>query len=171
MRLVTATLLILVISAGSLAQNKRIGTFQFVEKKGNHTVRIIFRTRPFNRSKHRIASREGLVSKIDGRTPLGTDGNLPRIEIESIKLFIDGKEVPVPKRLYSDCYEPRFDLNESFALKFGDSPDSVFVFMNGADAAGSYQVLWAFRKDGRHSRFSGACSDCGFLDFRSGFFN
>ena len=70
----------------------------------------------------------------------------------------------------SDCYEPSFESNASFAAKFADNLEGVFVFMNGSDAAGSYQVLWVFRRDARHSRFSGACSDCGFIDFSSGFF-
>jgi len=42
--------------------------------------------------------------------------------------------------------------------------------MSGGDAAGHYEVIWVLRRDGRHTRFSGACGDCGFLDFRSGFF-
>ena len=110
------------------------------------------------------------MSQIDGRPPLGTDGGIPQTEIESVRLYIDGKEVPVPKDLYSDCYEPSFESNASFAAKFADNLEGVFVFMNGSDAAGSYQVLWVFRRDARHSRFSGACSDCGFIDFSSGFF-
>jgi hypothetical protein len=110
------------------------------------------------------------VSKIDGRPPLGTDGGIPQIEIESVRFFIDGKEVPVPKDLYSDCYEPNFESNASFAMKFADNLKGVFVFMGGSDAAGSYQVLWVLRRDARHSRFSAACSDCEFIDFRSGFF-
>ncbi len=171
MRTLILASLFLFASVNTLAQSKRIGTFQFVEKKGHHTAKIIFRAKSFNRSNHKIASsREGLVSKIDGRAPLGTDGNLPHIEIESVKLYLDGKEVLIPKRLYSDCYEPRFDLNDSFAIKFADNSEAVFVFMDGSDAAGSYQVVWVFRKDGNHSRFSGACPDCEFIDFRSGFF-
>src|ERR1700704_5594429 len=84
----------------ALAQSKRIGTFQFVETKHGHTAKIVFKTSAFNRSRHRIvSSREGLVSKIDGRAPLGTDGGIPQIEIESVRLYIDGKEVPVPKNL------------------------------------------------------------------------
>ena len=58
-----------------------------------------------------------------------------------------------------------------FAVRIGDDLKSVFIFMYGGDAAGSYQVLWVLRPDGKHSRFSGACADCGFIDFQSGFFN
>ena len=51
-----------------------------------------------------------------------------------------------------------------------DDYKSVFIFMDGGDGSGNYQVLWVLRLDGKHSRFSGACSDCGFIDFYSGFF-
>ena len=153
------------------SQSNRVGTFEFVERKNGHIAKVVFKTRAFNRASHRVATRrEGLVNTIDGRAPLGTDGGFPKIEIESLRLYIDGSEVPVAKSLYSDCYEPSFDLNSSFAVKFGDKLESVFVFMHGSDAAGSYQVLWVLRKDRKHSRFSGACSDCGFIDFSSGFF-
>ncbi len=171
MRTLILAFLFLLASANTLAQSKRIGTFEFVEKKANHTAKMIFKTKSFSRSNHKIASsREGLVSTIDGRSPLGTDGNLPHIEIESVKLYLDGRDVLIPKRLYSDCYEPSFQLNDSFAIRFADNSEGLFVFMDGSDAAGSYQVVWVFRKDGNHSRFSGACSDCEFIDFRSGFF-
>jgi hypothetical protein len=154
-----------------LSQSKRVGTFEFIERKNGHIAKVVFKTRAFTRASHRVVtSREGLINKIDGRAPLGTDSGLPQIEIESLRLYIDGSEVPVAKSLYSDCYEPSFGVNSSFAIKFADKFESVFVFMHGSDAAGSYQVLWVLRKDGKHSRFSGACSDCGFIDFTSGFF-
>jgi hypothetical protein len=162
---------LLTVPIAAFPQSHRVGTFQFIERKNGHIAKIVFKTRAFSRSRHRIASsREGLVKRIDGRVPLGTDGGIPQIEIESVRLYIDGNEVPVAKGLYSDCFEPSFELNTSFAIKFGDNFESVFVFMDGSDAAGSYQVLWVLREDRKHSRFSGACSDCEFIDFRSGFF-
>jgi len=97
---------------------------------------------------------------------------MPVVEIASMRFYFDGKEVPVTKHLFTDCYNP--DLAdypaENFAIRFSDDMQGVFVFMSGSDGAGSYQVIWTLRKDGRHSRFSGACGDCGFIDFRSGFF-
>src|SRR5205085_7956636 len=115
---------------------------------------------------------------IDGREPLGTDCGIPRTEITEIKLYFDGIEIKVPRRLYSDCFEPPFSqkaidekyINKYFAIRIGDDLQSAFAFMSGGDGAGSYQVVWVFKKDGRHARFSGSCPDCGFIDFQSGFF-
>ena len=151
-------------------------SFQFVSKKGGHEARVVFSTRPFDRSAHRITKQKG-CPRIDGRAALGTDCSMPRFEIASIDFSFDGKSVPVLKSLYQDCYEPPFknkseqaDIPGYFSVRIGDDLKSVFIFMHGGDAAGSYQVLWVLKPDGKHSRFSGACADCGFIDFQSGFF-
>jgi hypothetical protein len=129
-----------------------------VKTKGSHTAKVVFKTKPFVRAKHKVEiSKRGTV--IDGQVALGTDDTVPRTEIGSVKLFFDGKEVIVPRRLYTDCYEPNFG-SDYFRVKFGDHGESLLVFMAGSDAAGGYQVYWVFRKDGKHSRFSAACSDC-----------
>jgi hypothetical protein len=160
------------VSAGPAGKS-----FQFVSKNGGHEARVVFTTRPFDGSAHRITKQKG-CPRIDGRAPLGTDCSMPRFEIASIDFSFDGKSVPVLKSLYQDCYEPPFknksggaDIPGYFAVRIGDDLKSVFIFMYGGDAAGSYQVLWVLRPDGKHSRFSGACADCGFIDFQSGFFN
>lgn len=41
----------------------------------------------------------------------------------------------------------------------GDDVRSAFVFMQGADAAGTYEVIWVFRQDGRHSRMTFTTGD------------
>jgi hypothetical protein len=173
-------LLALLIGSTSGSAVPAKNTFQFVAKKAGHTAKITFTTKLFIRSAHRIV-RTSTCLRIDGREPLGTDCNVPTVEIESLRFFFDGKEVGVPERLYADCYQPPFinqsgrvmnegDVDNYFAARISDDLQSVFVFMWGGDAAGSYQVIWVLRKDGRHTRFSGACSDCGFIDFHGGFF-
>ena len=171
----------LLLGSASVSAVPAKNTFQFVTKKGKHTAKITFTTKSFNRSEHRI-DQTGKCLRIDGREPLGTDCNVPSVEIESLRLTFDGKEIGVPKRLYADCYQPPFfnrvgsvmneqEMKNYFAVRISDDLQSVFVFMSGGDAAGSYQIIWVLRKDGRHTRFSGACSDCGFIDFQSGFFH
>ena len=54
-------------------------------------------------------------------------------------------------------------------MRIGDDFQSVFVFMHGGDAAGSYEVLWVLRADGKHSRISGVGSGAYFLNLESGF--
>ncbi len=68
-----------------------------------------------------------------------------------MKLYFDGKEMKIPSRLYSDCYEPNFD-NSSVTIKFGHNFQSVIVSMAGSDGAGGYEVIWRLRKNGHHTR-------------------
>lgn len=61
-------------------------------------------------------------------------------------------------------------ISKFFAMRIGDDLQSVFIFMAGGDAAGSYEVLWVIRTDGKHSRFSGKGTGKPFFNFDSGFF-
>jgi hypothetical protein len=161
------------------AQDKGAGTFSFETRRDSHVAKIVFRTKSFNRSEHKVIQGADQCVKIDGHEPLGTDCGMPSVELTSMRLYFDGREIPIPRRLYADSYQPalRKDYssadykNHYFALRIGDDLQSVFAFMSGGDGAGSYQVLWVLRKDGKHSRFSGSCGDCGFIDFKSGFFS
>jgi hypothetical protein len=107
---------------------------------------------------------------IDGKRALGTDDSIPQTEIESIKFFFDGKQIPVEKSLFSDCYNPNIE-KDYIELKIGDDGKSVMIFMNGGDAAGSYQIFWILRSDAKHSRFGSGSSDADVLGFTSSFFN
>jgi hypothetical protein len=178
MRTVVTLVLVVFAGHGVFAQDaKRIivnpeGAAEFTEKKGIHDVRLILASRIFNQSRHRIGRARGCVT-IDGRAPLGTDCGLPKVEIASMRLFLDGKRIPIPRGLYSDCYSPPFFkdyqargiMNKYLAIKFGDDMSSVFVFLAAGDGAGVYDVIWVLRKDGNHTRFTNSGEDCGFLNF------
>lgn len=76
-------------------------TVEFVESNGAHKVKIIVKTKPFDAKAHKIKTVES-STVIDGKRALGTDGGIPRTEIELIKLVFDGKEISIPKSLFSD---------------------------------------------------------------------
>jgi len=98
---------------------------------------------------------------VDGRPAIGTDGNIPGVEIDSMRFYLDGKEIRIPSRLYADCFEPNFG-NDYVTLKFGRDLQSVIISMSGSDGAGGYQVVWRLRKNGQHRRsISVSCSSQG----------
>jgi len=166
--LVLAVLLTLTFNAS--AQTKWIGTFRFVTKKGSDKATLVLKTKAFDRSKHKVRMEkdgDGLVTMIDGRTAYGTDASIPGVEIESLKLHFNGREIPIPRKLYSDCFNPSTE-GSSLAVKFSDDSQSVFVFMHGGDGAGVYDVIWVLRMDGRHSRFTNVGGDCGLFNFDCG---
>lgn len=144
-------LLTLIASTASLAQSNKSGTFKFEKKKGTHRASVIFQTRAFAPAQHKITKGRDSQTIVDGRLAHGTDSNVPNMEISSIKLFLDGTEVSIPGKLYSDCFEPNLD-DASLTIRFGRDFQGVIVSMWGSDGAGGYEVVWRFRKNGYHSR-------------------
>lgn len=151
MRLTFAMLLILVISAGVFAQSIETRTYKFEKKEGLHTARVVFRTKVFARAGHRSTKVVRGQTMVDGRPAIGTDGNIPGVEIDSMRFYLDGKEIKIPRRLYADCFDPNFG-NDYVTLEFGREFRSVIIKMSGSDGAGGYQAIWRLRKDGQHRR-------------------
>lgn len=151
MRLTFAMLLVLIISAGVFAQSAETRTYKFEKKEGSHTARVVFRTKVFARAGHRRAKVVRGQTMVDGRPAIGTDGNIPGVEIDSMRFYLDGKKIKIPSRLYADCFEPNFG-DDYVTLKFGRDLQSVIISMSGSDGAGGYQVIWRLRKNGQHRR-------------------
>lgn len=74
----------------------------------------------------------------------GTDGGIPEIVVESFKVTSDGRELFIPKEMYSDFGEPVkgggfldiYMTSEGFAVKY-----------SGGDGAGSYAGTFYFVDD------------------------
>jgi hypothetical protein len=146
-----AMLVMLIISTSALAQADKTGTFKFEKKEGSHLVKVVFHTRTFERSRHKITKDETYQTSIDGRPAIGTDGNIPKVEIDSMRLYFDGQEVKIPSKLYADCFEPHLGKG-AVKLKVSADFQSVTVEMFGSDGAGGYELTWRLKKNGRHSR-------------------
>jgi len=125
-------------------------SFQYIVD--GKSVTITFHLDYFHSSEHVIKSENRYVVQIDGKRPLGTDGGLPLVEMQSIDIVWAGKKVPVPKELFRDCYQPNLYYPSYWSLS--DQKDKGIVFyLEGGSGAGSYCVCWVFRKDGKHMRF------------------
>ena len=151
MRATSAMFLVLIISAGVSAQSERIGIFQFEKTAGPHVARVVFRTRRFARARHRSTRVVRGQTMVDGHPAIGTDGNIPGVEIDSMRFYLDGKEIKIPKRLYADCFDPNFG-DDYVTLEFEGELRSVVITISGSDGAGSYQAIWRLKKDGQHHR-------------------
>jgi hypothetical protein len=176
---------LLILSSSAIAQDRDIGDFKFEDRSGKHNAKLAIRTKAFVSSNHTLTfadqqylkkheislakgvSRKSIVTRVDGREPLGTDGTMPRVEISSMTVSFSGTKIVVPQSLYADCFNPNLQ-KDTLAVKLNDAGDSLLVFMAGSDGGGVYQVMWILRKDGHHSRFVNNCSDCdytGVLNF------
>lgn len=126
----------------------------FSASLAKHTALIKVKYKPFDRAIHGFASDTAVKEK----RLVGTDFSVPDREFEYFKAFFDGKEIAIDKKWYTDLYNPNF-ADGFFRIAIGDDLKSLFVFMNGASAAGHYDALWVFRQDGNHSRFVTRVSD------------
>jgi hypothetical protein len=113
-------------------------------------VRIVIRNALFDPAKHRISYDARIGNLVDGRVAYGAEA-VPRTQIKSIALYFDGRQVNVPRRLYVDCYNPNLERGY-VKLRFSRDSRTIFVTMNAADGAGAYIVVWALRRNGRHTR-------------------
>jgi hypothetical protein len=107
------------------------------------------------------------LTLIDDRRPLGTEGNLPVTEIRSMVVTFDSKSIVVPKRFYSDCYNPNLSADH-WGTKLSDNGRSLLVFMAAGEGKSGYQIMWILRDDRQHARFFSSCSKCdqkGILSF------
>jgi len=132
------------------AQNAQLPAHDFTARQGAHRVRIVISIKSFDASKHQMKEVK-YRTMIDGRRAWGTDVSTPNKEITDFRVQFDRRWVPIPRRLYSDCFEPVFD-NRNFRIRLSPDGRTARVAMHGSDAAGSYTVRWWFRKTGRHSR-------------------
>lgn len=149
--LLVTIFLLVDVAGGSLNQSRTVGTFKFSKKQAGHSVVLTIRTKRFRSSEHRISRDAQYQIRVDGRLAWGTDGNVPDIEIGSMTLVFDGKELTIPRKLFKDCYEPNLD-GRFLKMRFGPQFKSVVVSMSGSDGAGGYEVLWTARTNGVYSR-------------------
>jgi hypothetical protein len=143
--------ILLLDSTSTFAQSQRIGAYRFHKAKGNHTATIIISNEPFDSSKHKVAFDKNVGSLIDDHKAYGAE-SVPRTQIKSIKFYFDGKQIKVPRWLYSDCYNPNLE-RQYVKMNFARDSPNVKVLMWGADGAGAYGVVWMLRKNGKHSRY------------------
>ena len=113
-------------------------------------MRVVIRNAPFDPSRHQRSYDKNIGNLIDGRVAYGAEG-VPRTQIKSIELYFDGQRVNVPRWLYVDCYNPNLEP-EYVKLRFSRNGQTIFLTMNGDDGAGAYIVVWALRRNGRHTR-------------------
>lgn len=77
-------------------------------------------------------------------------------ELKSFRAWIDGKELSIPESIWKTCFNPNLGTEPEpaqylFAWISADGT-RLIVKMLGADAGGSYRVMWTLRPDGHHTR-------------------
>ena len=105
---------------------------------------VIFMVQAFDSALHQIGREDGFLKSIDGRGFWGTDGDLPRRQISSIRIKQGGKTISLPDSSFNNLYEPSFGCldNDYCYTRIYEYPgDNLLIRMNNSDGAGAYSVL------------------------------
>ena len=124
-----------------------------VEKKNaihfsGKDIQVALSTEKFDKSKHSFKYHKeyrDMIEKIDGKPFWGTDGEMPREEYKNIQIYINGKQVSLPKSAYDDLYEPTF-YTENNSIYYDKELDSYYIVATNSDGAGAYMVCWQIEK-------------------------
>ena len=99
---------------------------------------------PFKKSNHQIKMSSpgndgsiAIVETIDGQEIWGGDGMIPTTEVASIKIKINGTDIPVTQSLFSNLYDMT-PQPEMIARK----GNTYFIVQSNSDGAGYYQCTW-----------------------------
>jgi Bacterial SH3 domain len=103
----------------------------------------------FITTKHKLTKSNTVITKIDGKRPMGVDGGLPKTELKSIQLRIGDEVIDVPKSELNDLYQISFVSTDVY---LGQNGDIYFTMANG-DGAGGYLVAFAFKNKKFISRY------------------
>lgn len=114
---------------------------------------IIIKQKAFNSKQHKLFysksdPKENIKSellKIDDKRFWGTDGEIPKKVLVSVKVIINGHSIAAPESAFDDLYEPHLN-----SISICRGPDNMFyISMANSDGAGAYTIIWVFR-DGKY---------------------
>jgi hypothetical protein len=109
-------------------------------------LEVSVRSAPFVAADHQITRDSQGIHLVDGKSPWGQDGGLPKQSL-SLAVTQNGKPVVIPKEAVQNLFEPNMD---SLTLLTPSNPsDHAVVLMINSDGAGGYCVAWSFQ-NGRY---------------------
>ncbi len=90
------------------------------------------------------------VFGINGLPPIGVDGNIPKLEIDKIEIYLNGEKIDVSPALTMDLFEC---VDNSKIFNVGND---YFVQLTCSDGAGYYELVWVIDKNGIKQRLVGS---------------
>jgi hypothetical protein len=83
------------------------------------------------------------IKFINGKTPWGTDGNLPRNEYKIIQYKNGKKIISFPASYYNDLFEPSLEYTAAW---YDKKTNRILLEAMNGDGAGGYVVVWVIEK-------------------------
>lgn len=110
------------------------------------SVSVIASVKSFNKKGRKISYYKDngtMIEKIDGKRYLGTDGEIPKTEYNSIVCIIGKRKVILPPATLENLFEPEL---HSLEANYDAANDILYIQTMNGDGAGSYQALWVIEK-------------------------
>ena len=115
-----------------------------------------------NRSKLSYdSSTNKFLTHIDDKPFWGTDGNIPKEKIKSIRFINEKYQLILPDSAISGLYEPNFCHIDKVTRKI-ESPyckvfrsldkKRIYIYMLNSDGAGGYEVTWVIQDSKYYTR-------------------
>ncbi len=128
------------------------------------TVTVKLTIGKFVKTGHKIKYINKLAVKIDNKPIWGTDGELPKQQINSIYIRIGQDTIQIPKSAYQDLYEPSLSWKEAnkkvgaLSVYYSKDRTRYYIAMANSDGAGFYEATFIIKD----KKYFGRVLDTGF---------
>lgn len=114
----------------------------------NDSLVVEIRSTAFHPDQHKLRKDKfGNIQLIDGKRPLGTDGEMPLEQLTSLSMTIGGRPVDIPASAWDNLYDPTL---ETCGVFLDTRKGFLYVhLLSTRSAAGGYEMVWIF-KNGRY---------------------
>lgn len=128
------------------------------------SIKVTLTIGKFHKTNHKIKYLGSYVVKIDNKPFWGTDGGLPKEQINSIHMIVGKDTIHIPKSAYSDLFEPSLswkELNKTIGnlwVYYSKDRNRFYIAMMNSDGAGAYEVTLIIK----NKKYFGRVIDYGF---------
>ena len=112
----------------------------------NRKIEVKITKKTFDKTKHSFKyykDNPNQLHLIDEKEIFGTDGNLPKIEYNTIEIKIDSLKFILPKKAIENLYEPNLEYT---TVNFDEKTETLYIRTLNGDGAGGYAVIWIIEK-------------------------
>jgi hypothetical protein len=127
-----------------LLENRRPATNHRLRVQ-NDSLTVELTTTAFREKDHTLQKDKGMIQKIDGKRPLGTDGEQPLAQLIRLRVTIKGDTIDIPATAWENLYDPTLETCTVFA-----DNRSGFMYihlLSNRSAAGGYEMVWIFKNN------------------------
>ena len=128
------------------------------------SISITLRKGNFIKANHKIKYIGNYAAKIDDKPIWGTDGELPKTQINSIIVKNGVDTVVIPNSAYMDLFEPSLAWKETnktvggLAVYRSNDRSRFYIAMSNGDGAGFYEATFIIK----NKKYFGRVLDTGF---------